>query len=84
MCMWHGEEKAGEGEIEELTCVCVNVGEVIEGDMLNRYMLTAAEYLLHCLEFCNLSQHTSISPSYHQHLGRWGGGKEGTREKGGR
>ena len=23
MCMWHGEEKAGEGEIEELTCVCV-------------------------------------------------------------
>ena len=65
-------------------CVCVNVGEVIEGDTLNRYMLTAAEYLLHCLEFCNLSQHTSISPSYHQHLGRWGGGKEGMREKGGR
>ena len=28
-------------------------------------------YLLHCLVFCNLSQHTSISPSYHQHLERW-------------
>ena len=63
-------------------CVCVNVGEVIEGDTLNRYILSAAEYLLHCFEFCNLSQHTSIAPSYHQHLGRWGGGKVGMREEG--
>ena len=41
-------------------------GEQTDPDLIN---LTAV-YLLHCLVFCNLSQHTSISPSYHQHLER--------------
>ena len=46
-------------------------GEQKDTDLIN---LTAV-YLLHCLVFCNLSQHTSISSSYHQHLERWEGGR---------
>ena len=38
-------------------------------------------YLFHCLVFCNLSQNTSISSSYHQHLGRWVNEDEGQKEE---
>ena len=76
MCMWHGQEKAGGGgggrggmKGSKLTNVCKMMegwqtefaGEQKDTDLIN---LTDV-YLLHCLVFCNLSQHTSISSSYH-------------------
>ena len=40
------------------------------GEQKDTHLNLTAVYLLHCFVFRNLSQHTSISLSYHQHLGR--------------
>ena len=77
--------------ITRCMCVCLEgkKGESLKiekqkfaGEQKDRDLINLTDvYLFHCLVFGNLSQHTSISPSYHQHLVRWGGmeGMEGMR-----
>ena len=68
VCVW--KEKTESLKIEKQKFA----GEQKDTDLINFTNV----YLIHCLVFGNLSQNTSISPSYHQHLGRWGG-REGGR-----
>ena len=77
MCVWKERKESLKIEKQKFA------GEQKDTDLINFTNV----YLIHCLVFGNLSQNTSISPSYHQHLGRWGGregGREGGRSKGGR
>ena len=72
MCVWKERRESLKIERQEF------VGRQTDTNLIN---LTNV-YLFHCLVFGNLSQHTTISPSYHQHLVRLGGGRGEGEEEG--